>query len=161
MEQKKSAEIENLLNPAFCGVVCVAIVEGYNSKSKTNIPFYLPYILLPIVLHLESRTAIPSTSVTKFHLWIQGHDHLRIGFVERTRNLEQFVSEGMRFLHGQGLIEIDDEANIILTNTAFKNKVLSKSQAISEYVKKAKIIGSMCGKTNSGTAVLAMLGIRL
>ena len=159
--EHKSIETKNLLNPAFCGLVYASLVDGYNSKSKKSIPFYLPYILLPIVLHKESRFKIPSTSISKFHIWLQQSEEIKIGLKNRSKNLKPFVSNAALFLHGQGLISSDDNFRIDIQNHKKLNKIINSSISIKEYTKKAKTLGAICGKTNSNTTLLALLGVTL
>lgn len=157
----RSTEIRNLLNPAFCGLIYASLVEGYNSKSAVIIPFYLPYILMPIILHKESRLQIPSTSVTKFHVWLQGVEQIKMGLPDRTRHLRPFVSEAAMFLHGQGFIELDKKMGIKIKGQGKMSKILSKSESITEYTRKAKTLGAMCGKNSSDLSILALLGVQL
>jgi hypothetical protein len=158
---ERSMETNNLLNPAFCGLVYASIVEGFNSKSITTIPFYLPYILMPIVLHKESRLQIPSTTATKFHSWIQNAEQIKIGLPERARSLKPFVSEAATFLHGQGHIESDETLGIKIKELRKMKKIISESEATTEYTRKAKILGAICGKNNSDLSILALLGVQL
>lgn len=158
--KNRSTETKNLLNPAFCALVYASIVEGYNSKSSTTIPFYLPYILMPIVLHKESRLQIPATSATKFHAWIQKSEQIKIGLPERARSLKSFVSDATMFLHGQGYIESDEKMGIRINNSGKIKKIINKSESIAEYTRKARTLGAMCGKNNSDISILAILGVQ-
>ncbi|MBL4746985.1 MAG: hypothetical protein JKY08_11555 [Flavobacteriaceae bacterium] len=157
----RSDEINNLLNPAFCGAVYVAMVDGYNSKSESNIPIYLPYVLMPIILHKDSRNTIPSTAITKFHSWIQSKEQVKIGLHKRVKSLEPFISEAMLFLSGQGLLMIDDLGAIELTSKTKINKIIKNSESISEYIRKAKTLGTICGNTHSDSTILALLGLQI
>lgn len=158
---ERSTETKNLLNPAFCGLIYASIVEGYNSKSTTIIPFYLPYILMPMILHKESRLQIPSTSATKFHIWLQGAEQIKMGLPERARSLKPFVSEAAMFLHGQGFIELDEKLGVKIKKPAEMKKNISKSESTTEYTRKAKTLGAICGKNNSELSILALLGVQL
>lgn len=158
---EKSTETKNLLNPAFCGLVYASIVDGFNSKSSTLIPFYLPYILMPIVLHKESRLAIPATSVSKFHIWLQGNEQIKIGLARRIKSLEPYVSDASMFLHGQGYIESTTDFCIKLKKTSTMKKIVNSSESIVEYTTKAQTLGAICGKNNSVLSILALLGVQL
>ena len=156
----RSIETRNLLNPAFCGLIYASIVTGYNLKSRSSIPYYLPYILMPIILHKESRLKIPDTSATKFHSWLQNSEEIKIGLAERAVNLKPFVSEAVMFLHGQGHIKSDSEFGISVVKQSSINTMLKNSPMISDYIKKAKTIGAMCGKNNSALTIMALLGVQ-
>ena len=158
---EQSIETKNLLNPAFCGLVYASIVEGYNLKSTSSIPFYLPYFLMPIVLHKESRLQIPRTSVSKFHLWIQDTEQIKIGLPERAKNLKPYVSNASMFLHGQGYIKTDANLGVKIVNSKQIKSHINKSQSIENYTRKAKTLGAICGKHNNNLSILVFLGVQV
>lgn len=157
---ENSLETKDLLNPAFCGLIYASIVEGFNAKSNTPIPFYLPYILMPLVLHKESRLLIPSTSIKKFHGWLHENEQIKMGLAERAKGLKPFVSQAMTFLHGQEYISIDQGSGIRIKNLKKLKAIINKSDSIAEYLIKAKTLGAICGKNNSEISILALLGVR-
>ncbi len=66
--ENRSVISANLLNPAFCGEVIRRTIWGYNSNSENEkIPFSLLSLILPIVLHKDTREKMPLRSSTYFH----------------------------------------------------------------------------------------------
>jgi hypothetical protein len=154
-------ETENLLNPAFCATVFLSVVDGYNSKTNTKIPLYLPYILLAIILHKPSRVSIPKTSVTKFQPWIQGNSEVRIGLSNRVRSLKPYVSNALMLLFSDGVISLDDKGDIDIIDVKKAKKIMNFSKDIEMYTKKARTLGTICAKNNSDMTILALLGVSL
>lgn len=76
--EKRSPEVANLLNPAFCAVILYATVAEYQKKAKSGVPFPLLYLLLPIVLHQGTRSRI--NSKTNMVVWLQRNPDVLIVF---------------------------------------------------------------------------------
>lgn len=68
---KRTREVAYLLNPAFCGRMLYSAINAYSIKTKRAFPFPLVYLVLPLVLHKETRANINSR--TQLHLWVQQH----------------------------------------------------------------------------------------
>ncbi|APX06736.1 hypothetical protein BWP24_11375 [Vibrio campbellii] len=154
-------EITELLNPAFCALIYASIVEGYNSKSKSKIPMYMPYVLMPIVLHKESRGVIPGSARSKFHIWLQSEPQLVVGLTDRINGVERYVSRCSMLLKANGFISFDDEFRIRLEKPSKIRGIIKKSDCVLEYTETAKRLGSICGSFNSDSTILALLGVKL
>ena len=74
----RTREIAYLLNPAFCGRILYTTIRAYNEKSHRAFPFPLVYLVLPLVLHKETRAIISSR--THLHIWAQpvSYTHLTL-----------------------------------------------------------------------------------
>ncbi|ATG77171.1 three component ABC system middle component [Pseudoalteromonas sp. 1_2015MBL_MicDiv] len=154
-------EISELLNPAFCALLYSSIVDGYNSKALKKIPLYLPYILIPIILHKESRLVLPKTAASKFHLWLQNEPQIVVGLTERVNSLEPYISKSSLLLRGQGIIDLDEDFRVSLIDNKKINKMIKNAEYISEYTFAAKKLGAICGRFNCESTMLALLGIKL
>ena len=99
-------EISHLLNPAFCALILHSGVDAYVGESEQPMPFPLAYLILPIVLHEDTRQLLPIAKTTTMHAWLQRYPQVRVGFVERATRLVEFSNEGLRFLfaHGSALL---------------------------------------------------------
>ena len=100
----RSREVAYLLNPAFCARILYSTIKIYNEKAKFAFPFSLTYLVLPLVLHKESRASINSR--TKFLNWIQRYPQLLINFPKRTRELVQITNEAIELLLQTGYIRL-------------------------------------------------------
>tara|TARA_R110001583_G_scaffold170326_1_gene323742 strand:- start:102 stop:572 length:471 start_codon:yes stop_codon:yes gene_type:complete len=149
------------VHPAFCALLYASLVDGYNSKCKVLIPIYLPYILVPILLHKESRRSLPKTSASKFHKWLQNEPHIVVGLDKRINSLEPYISRSSMFLNAQGLLAVDNEFRISISNRSKFKKMAKDAEYISEYIEAAKNFGEICGKFNSESTMLTLLGVKL
>lgn len=92
----RTREIAYLLNPAFCGRILYTTIRAYNEKSHRAFPFPLVYLVLPLVLHKETRAIISSR--THLHIWAQQNPQLLIDFPQRARELIPITNEAVEML---------------------------------------------------------------
>lgn len=111
--ENRSVISANLLNPAFCGEVIRRTVWGYNSNNENErIPFSLLCLILPIVLHKDTREKMPLRSSTYFHSWVEANEYLFIDFANRAKQLQPYSKESIMFLLNHNSIRITDGGTI-------------------------------------------------
>jgi hypothetical protein len=110
----RAPEIAYLLNPPFCGRLLYTTIKMYNEKAKKPLSFPLIYLVLPLVLHKETRSHINSR--TKFHLWIQKNPDLLIDFPKRTRDLVPITNESIEFLLQTGLVKLTSTGELQISS---------------------------------------------
>ena len=64
------------LNPAFCGELIYRTVGEYGKALKKPIELPLSFLVLPIVLHKQTRDELPGKADTAFVGWVAGHGSL-------------------------------------------------------------------------------------
>ncbi|MCB9460150.1 MAG: DUF4297 domain-containing protein [Anaerolineaceae bacterium] len=107
---KRPLEIANLFNPAFCSVLLRDAIGSYDSD--TGMPYILVPLILPVILHGRTRSLLPSSIATKFHVWITRNPTSRIGFADIVNELETITKEALAFGLKQKIISIDDSGNV-------------------------------------------------
>jgi hypothetical protein len=93
---ERTSEIANLLNPAFCASVIYSVVFEYQKQKGTPMPFVLTYLILPIILHKNTRERIKSR--TNMIVWIQKFPDVLINFPQRARSMISFTNEAIEYL---------------------------------------------------------------
>jgi hypothetical protein len=93
---ERTSEIANLLNPAFCASVIYSVVFEYQKQKGTPMPFVLTYLILPIILHKNTRERMNSR--TNMIVWIQKFPDVLINFPQRTRSMIPFTNEAIEYL---------------------------------------------------------------
>jgi hypothetical protein len=158
--ENRPIEVANLLNPAFCGEIIRRAVKAYESIKPLGFPYPLVFLLLPVVLHRNTRETILPRQRSQFHVWIQNNQHVKIGFAERAKQLVPVTKEAITFLLQLKAVSIDDEANIKASNYHSKNRLSSASSEILDCYKKAEIVGRWFAKTGTTTNVYIMWGVK-
>ena len=109
-------EVANLLNPAFCGVLVADCAAGFAETSQRPLPYPLPFIMLPAVLHRHTRELLPRTTRTRMHAWLQQSAQVRVRFAERCHNLLPQVREGIGFAAQHGTLRLCPGAALEVTD---------------------------------------------
>ncbi len=158
--QKRTPEIANLLNPAFCGLVIYTTVAEYQKKVNEGLPFPLMYLILPIILHKNTRNRI--TSKTNMVVWLQQYQDILVGFPVRARNLVSFTNEAIEFLLYHNNIIIENKRAIISKkiSKAKINRYISADQEISECISKAAHVGRWFYNMRSVENIYAAWGVK-
>ena len=82
MQRWSSRVVEEayLFNPAFCGTLLAKTTEDFTKKSGRQFPFALAFLVLPVVLHRGTRSALPGSTVTSLLPWTQENRQQLVDF---------------------------------------------------------------------------------
>ena len=118
---ERVVEEANLLNPAFGAVLLAEAVAHFDDKAHRGYPFALTFLVLPIVLHENTRKSLPKTTLTALLPWVQEHRETLVGFSERVAQLQGVSREALLFglqtdvlrVDEQGLVRIGDRRRTV------------------------------------------------
>lgn len=159
----RSAETRNLLNPSFCSILLWSAARGYAEQSrKKALPFEIAFLILPIVLHRETREALPRSQRTSIAAWVDENQLVRSHITERSRLLVPFTREALMFGGLYGVLKFSGSE--VLGANEWDKKISETINACSaeirECVKKAEFIGKWFAKTGNASTVMALLGVK-
>ena len=156
---KRTREIAYLLNPAFCGRMLYSVINTYGRNTQRAFPFPLVYLILPLVLHKETRANI--TSRTQLHLWVQQHPQLLIGFPQRAAELIPITNEAIELLLQTDKLVLTPNAELEVTSTS---RSLSKTKyvdsEITECLLKCEHIARWFASAGKVENIYIELGVR-
>ncbi|MDU2065924.1 MAG: three component ABC system middle component [Sporomusaceae bacterium] len=155
--EERPIEVANLLNPAFCSVLLYQAIKGYRQEAKTNMPYPLLFLILPIVLHKSTRESLPRSIATKFHAWLEQNQNQKISFAARTRQMVFYTKEALTFGMKQGIINIDNNGLIVSKNIS-KLKT-TKTSEVYQCSQRALFLGRWFSKAGDITTIFMMWGI--
>jgi hypothetical protein len=95
--QKRAVEEANLFNPAFCAILLAKAADEFTKKTEQPLPFPLAFLVLPVVLHHNTRAALPGSTVSSLLSWIQDHQNELVNFSGRVQSLQAITREGIFF----------------------------------------------------------------
>src|SRR3990172_6783477 len=78
----------HLINPAFCSEIMRECISAYKRESKSNFPFALSVLVLPLILNNRIRERLPKNKLNTIHGWINENEDLKIGL---TNNITSFI----------------------------------------------------------------------
>lgn len=118
-------EVAYLLNPAFCGRLLYSTISTYCTKTQHGFPFPLVYLVLPLVLHKETREKINSQK--RLHVWAQQYPQLLLDFPRRASELIPITNEAIELLLQTGEI-------ILTSNAEFEISIRGNNLTTNKYV---------------------------
>lgn len=156
--ESEPIEITRLLNPAFCGQILMNFIQKYEKVSETGVPYSLIFFVLPMVLHKDTRSLIPSVSRLHFHAWLMENQSVLIGLHTRTKQLIPITKKAILFLSYFDSLEIKN-------GCIHKKKFQSNSNQqtileIQDIFKKAETLGKWFGKAGTENTIYKILGVQ-
>lgn len=155
----RAHEVAFLFNPAFCGRVLYSTIYAYSKKTNKDLPFPLIYLVLPLVLHKDTRNKINSR--TQLHIWIQQNPDLLVDFPQRAKELVPITNEAIEFLLQTNKIQLTENGELKVSPIS---RLLSKSrfvdEEISECLTKGEHVGRWLASAGNVEVVYIKLGVK-
>ena len=158
--EKRPIEVANLFNPAFCSILLREAVRAYQNKHDAGMPYILAFLILPLVLHKPTRDALPSTTRTKMHVWLQNKPETRIGFANRIKQLTPITKEAIIFSMQSDLLTFNDGGKLVLVAKRFKSPTWANNSEPTLCYKKSQFLGRWLAQVGNTSTILTMWGMR-
>lgn len=94
---KRPIEEARLFNPAFCSLLLGKAVADYLKQVGDGLPYPLAFIVIPAVLHAQTRNALPSRTTALLQNWVADHTDLLTAFPDHARQAAPIVREATLF----------------------------------------------------------------
>lgn len=158
----RSKEEAYLLNPSFCALIAWSSAVGYRGDSNQGMPYVLPFVAIPLTLHMRTRHALPRGVRTSMPAWIEENTYFRVGFAERARSLTPFVREALLFGTVHGLFAFDDEHRLVPgpRPRALTGYLRKATDEVMECVNKAEFVGKWLAASGSVETTMALWGVK-
>ncbi|MBN9167704.1 MAG: hypothetical protein BGO98_11170 [Myxococcales bacterium 68-20] len=158
----RSLEERNLLNPGFCSTLLWHAALGYASERKAAMAIELSFLVLPFVLHQQTRESLPRNITTSLATWLIEHPIVRTRLGERAASLKPFTREALVFGGSHGLLSLS--ADGVRANADMKKRVAAGLKPTSDEVracaKRAEFLGKWLERAGGIETVMALLGVR-
>ena len=158
----RPAEERALLNPSFCSCLLWQASVGYGSVAHVPLPFDISFLVLPTVLHRETRESLPKVVRTSLAAWINDNPLARSHIADRARTLVPFTKEAMMYggLHGLFVLR----GGAIAANLEWTKRIAADLKDSTDEVqfcaKRAEFVGKWLASSGSSGTVMAILGVR-
>jgi hypothetical protein len=158
----RPAEERALLNPSFCSCLLWQASVGYEGATHMPLPFDISFLVLPTVLHRETRESLPKVVRTSLAVWIDDNPLARSRIADRARTLVPFTKEAMMYGGLHGLFEFQGGA--ISANLEWKKRIAAdlkdSTDEVRSCAKRAEFVGKWLASSGSSSTVMAILGVR-
>jgi len=158
--KERPIEMAHLLNPAFCSLLLKETVDGYSQEYGNNMPYIFSFLVLPLILHKQTRDILPRTIRTRFHSWAHQSQSTRLNYIERTRQLVPFTKEALLWCLSSGLIAIDDKACLYPLKNRLNIDYWPSDSEPKTCKDKAFFLGRWLTRAGDPSTILAILGIK-
>ncbi len=158
--EERPREFATLLNPAFCALLLREAISGYYKEANRGMPYPLVLIVLPIVLHKGTREALPGTTRTMLHVWLQSNPAARISFAPRVRQLVPYTREALIFGIQNRVLALDDNGQLVRGQQRLRNPDWERDAEPALCRQRAGFIGRWFAQAGEATTIFAMWGIR-
>ena len=159
---ERTHEEAHLLNPAFCCATITASFAGYRESRDQSFPFVIAFMVLPIILHKDTRESLPNSTRTSMPAWLQDHAQAKLGFYGRLMALQPYTREAITYGLAFGWVEIGNLGKIqcVTTDAQINRTIQSLDGDAHDCVSRARFLGRWFGKMASTETILALWGIR-
>ena len=158
----RPAEERALLNPSFCSCLLWQASVGYEGPTHAPLPFDISFLVLPTVLHRETRESLPKVVRTSLAVWIDDNPLARSRIADRARTLVPFTKEAMMYGGLHGLFELQGGA--IAANLEWRKRIAAdlkdSTDEVRSCAKCAEFVGKWLASSGSSSTVMAILGVR-
>ncbi len=159
----RSMEEKALLNPAFCANLLWHASRGHEEEDEgRGMPVEEAFLVLPLVLHRETRSSLPASIRTSLAVWLAQNPLARGRVSSRARLLVPFTREAILVGGSHRLVALSEGR---LTSISTLSRVVSRSlRDASDEVrlcsKRARFVGRWFARAGNSRTVLALVGVR-
>jgi hypothetical protein len=146
-----------MLNPALIAALTASAIERYRNASGRPMPWAFPFLIAPLVLHRDTRDALPQRVTTHWARWVSNHPVLHAGFAPRALSLVEPVRDGLRFGLNTGALRLADGG--ALTGGLARNAHVEEVGDIAAITRKAGFVGRWLTRLDQPATAFALLGV--
>lgn len=159
--EERSPEIVINLNPFLGSLILWEFVSGYETNSKSGVPFVLIFFPMPLVLHKETRLVMPRDQRTRLQMWISKESQVKIDLAERISQLSPFVREALLTAVNKSLLEITEDGVIRSKKTIPNSIRKSRSSEVKDILEKSSLCGKLFGQIEDTTTIFVTFGVKI
>lgn len=124
-------------------------------------PFAEAFLVLPAVLHAETRQSLPRTITTSLAAWVGENPVSRAIIADRARPLVPFTKEAILFGSLHGALRISGSG--FMAEASWAQRITSEaadSDEVQTCLKRSAFVGRWFARTGDVETVLALLGVQ-
>lgn len=162
--QERTHEERNLLNPAFCSMLLWHAAKGASENSnstRTSLSFNEAFLILPLVLHQNTRESLPVRVNSSFPVWISANPLIVASLPERAKSLVPYTREAITFGTSGGIFGIVSQEIAIMSEHASRVRATMRqtSAEVQQCMKKSEFLGKWFAHTGSSETIFTLLGV--
>lgn len=155
-------EEANLFNPAFCAALLAKASDEFSKKANRHLPFALTFLVLPVVLHQGTRSALPSSTITSLLPWIHDNSNQLVGFATRVQRLRGITREALIFGIQHQTLAFNDSGDVGIgpkRQSATERRTSLFTDEARECVDRAGFVGRWFAAAGTTATIYAAWGV--
>lgn len=152
-------EVRNLFNPAFCSVVLLRALQGFEEEDTNGMPFSLALLILPLCLHKDSREVLAKHSRSYLLKTVGNNPQMLVGFADRVKDLLPFTFEALGFAMQHQCFEVTDEGRLKAVPTGIRKSVTGTIESVA-CQRVARIVGKEFATIADRLTIYTTFGVR-
>ncbi len=152
-------EIRNLFNPAFCSLVLLRALHGFEEEDSTGMPFSLAVLVLPLCLHKDSREIFASHPRSYLLKTVGDNPQMLVGFAGRVNNLLPYTFEALGFAMQLQCFEVTNEGRLKTLPDSVRKSVTGTDESVA-CQRVARNIGKEFASIADRVTIYTTFGIR-
>lgn len=157
---ERPTEIANLLNPAFCALLLVQAVRGYQDETAAGLPYPIAFLVLPLVLHKPTREALPNSIASRMHPWLENHQQAQVGFAERCIAVKEHTKEALIYSGARRVLRVRADARLEIADQRLRRPMWPADSEPVDCYEAARFVGRWLAHAGRTATIFAMWGIR-
>lgn len=122
-------------------------------------PYTVSFLILPTLLHKQTREALPKSSLALLHPWFQNHGEVRVGFSYRIEKLAPYTKESIIFGMQSNILDINERGELIPGRIKPAELPWDLTTEAFECREKAKVLGSWFSKILDISSLFILWGV--
>lgn len=161
--RERVREEANLFNPYFLAVAVRQVAKAYEGERGASLPWALPFLFVPLLLHEHSRKSLPYTSRTDLVVWLTDHPDVRFLTPQRVVALRPYVREAILVGVRDGLLAVNrSDLTIAVGATRITQARIDRTgEAAGDILKAAPKLGRWLARNGTWQYQLTLWGVTL
>lgn len=158
----RSNEERVLLNPGFCANLIWHAARGYTGDGNGTLSFEESFLVLPFVLHRETREELPRSSRTSLAVWLDDNPLVRNRIASRAQLLVPFTKEALIFGGVHGFVRLEEgrlHADLAWKK-AVNRAIKESSDEVRNCMNRSDFIGKWFAQAGNAATIFALIGVR-
>lgn len=156
---ERPVEIRNLFNPAFCGLILMRSLCGYEEEDERGMPFSLVLLVLPLCLHKRSREILQAGNRSYLLKLVATHPELLVGFARRAHDLLPYGFEALGFLMQMGLFTVGAQGRLKAVPNGMRKSFIGTAETVS-CQRVARFVGKEFARVGDRSTLYMTMGVR-
>lgn len=136
--------------------------QGYALERDLAMAIELSFVVLPFVLHKETRESLPSKITTSLPTWLAQYPIVRTRLGERAASLRSFTKESLILGGCHGVLGLKPDGVRALPEVRKRVNATLKltSDEVRDCAKRAEFLGRWLERAGGPETVMTLLGVR-